>query len=177
MFVARNILHWLNRPSFDARPSSGPVCAALVRPDGTLTHLDLTDSWGTRAILDTDHGAIAEVTLIPATGEWGGTAMDPATRHFLYSTGATASDAAAAVLALLADADAESARRAAEPAYRARRLLEHMDWYSHMSDDHSVWAAGERDMRELRAALDELSPRDARAIWVSYGPADTPYPV
>jgi len=103
--------------------------------------------------------------------------MNPVTRHLVYSTGATAADAAAAVLSLLADADAESARRAAEPAYRARRLLEGMDWYSHMSDDHRCWAAGEREMRELRAALDELSPRDARAIWLTYAPADTTCPV
>ena len=103
--------------------------------------------------------------------------MNPVTHCFLYSTGLTAEDAAAGILVLLAESGVETAREAAEPAYRARRLLERMDWYSHMSDDHSAWAAGERDMRALRAALDELSPRDARAIWASYAPADTTCPI
>ncbi len=177
MLYERSLRHWLNHTSFNAGPYNGPTRAALVRPDGTLTPLDLTDSWGTRAILNTEHGAIAEVTQIPATGEWGGTAMNPANRNLLYSTGSTAQEAAYAVLVLLYTSEADAARMAREPAYRAQRLLERMDWYSHMSDDHSVWAAGERDSRDLRAALDELPVTEAREVWATYAPTDTTCPV
>lgn len=34
--------------------------------------------------------------------------------------------------------------------------LESHDWFYHMSDDHGVWIAGERDSRELKALAESI---------------------
>lgn len=44
------------------------------------------------------------------------------------------------------------------PWERFRRLLAGMDWYSHYSDDHSVWARGEAHMGEVRSLMKQLGP-------------------
>jgi len=44
------------------------------------------------------------------------------------------------------------------PLERFRGLLAGMDWYSHYSDDHSVWSAGEARMGEVRSLMKRLGP-------------------
>lgn len=48
------------------------------------------------------------------------------------------------------------------PMDRFRRLLAGMDWYSHYSDDHSVWSAGEARMGEVRSLVKRLGPEAER---------------
>jgi len=48
------------------------------------------------------------------------------------------------------------------PMDRFRRLLAGMDWYSHYSDDHSVWSAGEARMSEVRSLVKRLGPEAER---------------
>lgn len=48
------------------------------------------------------------------------------------------------------------------PLDRFRRLLAGMDWYSHYSDDHSVWSAGEARMGEVRSLMKRLGPEAER---------------
>ena len=48
------------------------------------------------------------------------------------------------------------------PMDRFRRLLAGMDWYSHYSDDHSVWSAGEARMGEVRSLMKRLGPEAER---------------
>jgi hypothetical protein len=50
------------------------------------------------------------------------------------------------------------------PAERFERLLASTDWYSAQSDDYSVWAAGERRMRELQELIGQLGPEAQRAF-------------
>lgn len=48
------------------------------------------------------------------------------------------------------------------PAEELDRLLAHMDWYSHYSDDYSVWQHGEARMGRVKSLIRQLGP-DAQA--------------
>lgn len=57
-----------------------------------------------------------------------------------------------------ADAFSTWEKQVETPTDRFRRLLAGMDWYSHYSDDHSVWRRGEDNMREVQRLMGELGP-------------------
>ena len=156
----------------------GPKQGALVLADGSTVALDFTnyaDTAKVRAI-----PSVGLALLTPANGEWSvevkATTGTLAGRSFRGS----ALDLAAAVsLAFGAQRTAQQEEDGvrANPELHLERELARHDWWSHMSDDHSVWAGGEAHGRLLATLATQVSPETARFLWAKYAPAGFNCPV
>lgn len=51
------------------------------------------------------------------------------------------------------------------------------DWYSHYSDDHRYWAAGEASDRRIKELIPKCDPDKVRELWAKYAPEGFNAPV
>lgn len=109
------------------------------------------------------------VSKAPATG-WGGRLALPGGGNGYVPAQESKEAAVAALRAKRAEVLADAEREATDPIYALEKLLKHYDWYSHYSDDHRVWSAGERDSRRLQELL-KIVPEDVgKALVEKYHP-------
>ena len=171
-----NAYYWFNNAT--RRNYAGAKRGALVLADGSTVPLDFTcyaDTAKVRA-----NPSVGLALLTPANGEWSvevkATTGTLAGRSFRGS----APDLAAAVsLAFGAQRTAQQEEDGvrANPELHLERELARHDWWSHMSDDHSVWAGGEAHGRLLATLATQVSPETARFLWAKYAPAGFNCPV
>jgi|SaaInlV_100m_DNA_2_1039680.scaffolds.fasta_scaffold47382_3 hypothetical protein len=161
MLNKSNVYHWFNTK---IKPYDRGY---LVLEDGTLIPFTY-DFTGTVIVRDTD--AVGVVHHSTIRDSWNAETTCPHTCATHRVEVDTAAEGASFITFVLAEADREVAALAADPVLRAEHLITRMDWYSAMSDDHGVWAAGERRMRELRHVLKEITPEKARLLWEAHAP-------
>jgi hypothetical protein len=166
-----NAYYWFNK-------KHGPRKGALVCKDGSVVHLDYRNHADTFKVRDTKD-VVGLVNLVPAEGTWSGSARSRVNRGTtLYVRDLESAEYAAAALLDALGAEEEAERKVVlDPAAHLERELARCDWYSHFSDDHGVWAAGERHMAEIRALTEKVPVETARALWAKYAPADATCPV
>jgi hypothetical protein len=169
MLNARNLMYWVRNKN---TPFTEGV---LVKEDGTL--VSFTFDHSLYGVLRTHGDAVGAVSYNARHGAWSVEATCPHTKTGLYYTAESAEEGASWLLAALADNAEDAAALAADPALRAAHLIKRMDWYSHMSDDHGVWSAGERAMKELLSALKEMDEESARLLWSAHAPEGFASPV
>jgi hypothetical protein len=182
--MSNNAYYWFNnaaRPGYKG-PYKGPKQGALVLADGSTVGLDFTNR-ADMAKLVAPHGATPTVglaLLTPANGEWSvevkATTGTLAGRSFRGSAPDLASAVSLAFGAQRAEQQEEDGVRTNPELHLERELACH-DWYSHMSDDHSVWAGGEAHGRLLATLAKQVSPEAARFLWAKYAPAGFNCPV
>lgn len=63
------------------------------------------------------------------------------------------------------------------PDARLELALSRRDWYSAMSDDHSVWARGEKQAAEISKLIKLVDKMTVKRLWGKYAPAEFPCPV
>lgn len=176
-----NAYYWFNNA---ARPGyKGPLRGALVLADGSTVGLDFTNRADMAKLRVQRGGAwqtVGLALLTPANGEWSvevkATTGSIAHRSFRGS----ALDLAAAVsLAFGAQRTAQQEEDGvrANPELHLERELARHDWYSYMSDDHSVWSGGEAHGRLLGTLATQVSPETARFLWAKYAPVGFTCPV
>lgn len=172
-----NAYYWFNNAT--RRGYAGAKQGALVLADGSTVPLDFTNYSDTFTVRNT-RGAVGLALLTPANGEWSvevkATTGTLAGRSFRGS----APDLAAAVsLAFGAQQTAQQEEDGvrANPELHLERELARHDWYSYMSDDHSVWSRGEVHNRLLAHLAKQVSPEVARFLWAKYAPAGFNCPV
>lgn len=171
-----NAYYWFNNAT--RRNYAGAKQGALVLADGSTVPLDFTcyaDTAKVRA-----NPSVGLALLTPANGEWSvevkATTGTLAGRSFRGS----APDLAAAVsLAFGAQQTAQQEEDGvrANPELHLERELARHDWWSHMSDDRSVWSGGEAHGRLLGTLAAQVSPEAARFLWAKYAPAGFNCPV
>ena len=172
-----NAYYWF--ASHTTRPDyRGPKQGALVLGDGSTVPLDFT-CYADMAKVGANP-SVGLALLLPVRGEWS-VEIKAQTGSIVHrSFRGSAPDLAAAVsLAFGAQQTAqqeEDGVRANPEPHLERELARH-DWWSHMSDDHSVWSGGEAHGRLLGTLAAQVSPEAARFLWAKYAPAGFNCPV
>lgn len=165
-----NAYYWFNN-------KRGPKKGALVCADGSLVHLDYTNHADTFKVRDTKN-VVGLVNLIPRDGTWSGEARSKVRGGTVWVSNLdTAEDAAGALLSILEEEADDESRILADPVAHLERELARCDWYSHMSDDHGVWAAGERHMKLILDLTAKVPVETARGLWAKHAPEGVGCPV
>ena len=76
--------------------------------------------------------------------------------------------------ALWNEADALTRRLTTDPVFALETALKHHDWWSAMSDDHSVWASGEAASKRIQSLLERVPRGVAADLWNRYAPKEYP---
>ena len=176
-----NTYYWFSNAT---RPGyRGPTRGALVLADGSTVPLDFTNYADTAKLRVQRGGAwqtVGLALLTPANGEWSvevkATTGTLAGRSFRGSAPDLAAAVSLAFGAQRTEQQEEDGVRA-NPEIHLERELAHHDWWSHMSDDHSVWSSGEAHGRLLCALAKQVPPETARFLWAKYAPAGFNCPV
>lgn len=158
MNPVRDLRHWWTLAT--GRGYRGPRHAAVLRESGAIERIDLAQDkrWGF------DFAGIRDVAmLVPASGAW-------------MAQGRVEGATPERVFALAARLEQWRAWRErwldAHPEVRLVEILRRRDWYSHMSDDGTVWAAGEREDARLRDLCAQVPADVTRALWARYAPPE-----
>jgi len=171
-----NAYYWFDSAR---RGYKGPTRGALVLADGSTVALDFTYGADTFTVRNT-RGVVGLALLTPANGEWSveikATTGTLAGRSFRGSAPDLAAAVSLAFGAQRIEQQQEDGVRA-NPELHLERELAHHDWWSHMSDDHSVWSSGEAHGRLLGTLAKQVSPEVARFLWAKYAPAGFNCPV
>lgn len=154
----RDLRHWWSRAT--ERGYRGPRHAAILRESGAIERVDLAKANQWRF----NFGGIRDVAmLVPASGAW-------------MTHGRVEAATPERAFAVAARLDRWRAWRerwlAAHPEVRLEEVLRRRDWYSHMSDDGAVWAAGEREDAQLRDLCAQVPADTVRALWARYAPPE-----
>jgi hypothetical protein len=175
--VSINAYHWFSNAT---RPRyAGPKQGALVLADGSTVPLDFTNYSDTFTVRNTKN-VVGLALLTPANGEWSVEVKAQTGSVVHRSFRGSAPDLAAAVsLAFGAQQTAQEEEDGvrANPELHLERELARHDWWSHMSDDHSVWSGGEAHGRLLGTLAAQVAPETARFLWSKYAPAGFSCPV
>ncbi len=172
-----NAHYWFSNAT---RPRyAGPKQGVLVLADGSTVPLDFTNYSDMRKVRDTKN-VVGLALLTPANGEWSVEVKAQTGSVVHRSFRGSAPDLAAAVsLAFGAQQTAQQEEDGvrANPELHLERELARHDWWSHMSDDHSVWSGGEAHGRLLGTLAAQVAPETARFLWGKYAPAGFSCPV
>ena len=162
--------HWFNS-------KTGPEMGALVREDGSVVHVDFRNHADTMKVRETAD-QIGLALRNNKTGSWSAQMRHPFHGGVLWTVGTfeTAEGAAADLLGKARAAVEAEAAVVADPVAHLERELERHDWYSVYSDDHSVWAAGERHITLIMDLMKQVPEETAKALFAKYAPADTTPP-
>jgi hypothetical protein len=175
--VSINGYYWFSNAT---RPRyAGPKQGALVLADGSTVPLDFTNYSDTFTVRNTKN-VVGLALLTPANGEWSVEVKAQSGSVVHRSFRGSDFDLAAAVsLAFGAQQTAQQEEDGvrANPELHLERELARHDWWSHMSDDHSVWSGGEAHGRGLQALAAQVAPETARFLWAKYAPAGFSCPV
>lgn len=182
-YVRRGKTCSCGKPKTECDGWHGPKQAAIVMMNGTLIDVDYTNHEHTALIRDIDvHDIAGLITLVPADGLWHGEYVDEVAdagwRRYCYLDGRKTKDGAAKRL-LREKTKTEQAEQAIldDPVAHLERELKRCDWYSHYSDDYSVWAGGEAHMRKIRELTEQVDTEVARKLWAKHAPKDVTCPV
>lgn len=152
---------------------------ALLR-DGTKVTVDLTSYHTYYQTSRAISGEIEAVALDSVTGGWmgeatyvvDGTTCTVRTQGKLPDCDSVFADLRGTVDNILA---AEAALDA-NPVAKLETLLEGCDWYSHLSDDPSVWPRLDRQMEKISKVLPQVDAQTAQTLWAKYAPAGVAFP-
>lgn len=153
--MLRSIRHWMNQAT--RKNYCGPKAAAVETLDDAIIMLDLTNWSACHAALNgLPFDEIVGVYINAPKGGWSGESVvcGLTGTHSVYTQGhVTVDEARKELNDLVAQAEMHYAEQTATPEAElaALRALDARDPYKHMSDDHSVWAAGEALNRRIRA--------------------------
>lgn len=172
-----NAYYWFRNAT---RPNyKGATQGALVLSDGSTVPLDFTVYSDTVKVRDT-RNVVGLALLTPANGEWSVEVKAQAGTLVHRSFRGSAPDLAFAVSLAFGEQRAaqqeEDGVRANPELHLERELAQH-DWWSHMSDDHSVWSGGEAHGRLLGTLAAQVAPETARFLWAKYAPQGFTCPV
>jgi len=172
----KNLRHWINQAHLPRY--TGPTEAAVLMDVGVVK-IDLTDTYSALSLLSKLNidKVLATLTKAPKGG-WGATASVVGINgpHNLYVSdlGNDLDGCCAAVRLKLDEHNAKMNDLDSDPEKLLETLLSTHDWYSAMSDDHSVWAAGEANMKRIRALMAQIDPTKADALFLLYGYSKRP---
>jgi hypothetical protein len=157
---AQSILYWAGKSGHEIH----------VVTASTATKVDLT-SWSTaRGSLDSVgvENILGHVHA-GSDGEWSATAT-----FGLQNRWGVHMDSLEAAVAKVREDHATMAaveeRKTSDPVYALEEILKNRDWYSHMSDDHGVWAAGMAEDREIKELEEKVGPEVSAALVAKYIP-------
>jgi len=157
-----NAYYWFNN-------KNGPEEGALIREDGSVVLVNFRDHGDTFKVRDT--ASVGLALRNKKSGLWSAEMRHPVHGGTLWTLDHESPEAAAADLLAKArkEVEAEEAVRANPVAHLERELKRH-DWYSAFSDDHGVWAAGERHLSEIRALMEKVPAEVAEELFAKYAP-------
>lgn len=172
----RDLRHWMNESS---RPNyCGPTEAAILMSDGTkITGIDLSNwrqSYNQLNEIDTNN-VVATLTKTEKYG-WCATAgvvgIHGLQRLYLHGHSGDLDNCCNAIASKVSEFNEECGRLSNDPEELLETLLSTHDWYSHMSDCHAVWAAGETAEKRIRDLMygGVIDPDKARALYDKYAP-------
>jgi len=169
------LYHWMNQAGRSRY--HGPQQGAVLLKNGDVVTVDLTD-WQARATLNKIHheDVVATFTKAPRGG-WAGQATVKSLRggtYSLYSSdgGDDFEATKAEIVHKLEEYEAEYARVESDPIAKLAALLKDHDWYSHFSDDFSVFSAGERSWRLIEEQAKLVDPGKARELFEQFSPKE-----
>jgi hypothetical protein len=165
----REVCYW-------QRSKNGPRSLAAVLDDGSFVVVDLdAHGWQAKAAEIDENKTIGKLTQSPKTKLWSGEFKCPYGTGFVREYG-TPRCAATALLEIYNQivADEEAIRN--DPVAHLERELRRCDWYSHYSDDHRFFAAGESHMKLIRELLQKVPQKIAKVLWKENAPSEFPFP-
>lgn len=165
-------------------PWNGPIKQAYIFPDRDPIVLDITNSADMYRISTLDTKGMIGFVTQSSDGTWNGQYFHPGEDRYgmvIYLHGDKGGKSLEEIQAKVRDGynttKAEEERIAADPALQLERELENNDWYSHMSDDHAHWSAGERSSRKIKALVAKVPADTVRTLWAKYAPEGFTCPV
>lgn len=175
--MSTNAYYWFNNAN--RKGYAGAKQGALVLADGSTVPLDFTVYADTAKVRGTAN-VVGLALLTPANGEWSVEVKAQTGTLAGRSFRGSAPDLAAAVSLAFGEqrtAQQEEDGVRANPELHLERELARHDWYSYMSDDHSVFVSGESHGRLLGTLAGQVAPETARFLWAKYAPQGFSCPV
>lgn len=179
----RNVMYWFNQvplvPRYVGRGKNrkevqynGPRQAAILLRDGSLVHIDFTVRSDRERASATFDQYVGHVTLVPATGRWGGEGPNPVQPSWTVrvSDFGTAEEAADALRLKIAEAKATEEAVQADPAAHLERELRSHDWTAAFSDAYGVCAAADRHWGFIQTLRPKVAPEVYDALVAKYNP-------
>lgn len=189
MICMGSLYYWFNSRSEQRsrnrrhpnRPIVGPRYAVVVNLDGSIIELDFDLHSDMQKVSQIDASKQAGVLIAHEDQKsWEGEYFNvPANRQeqMVGKDGESKKNAIARLLLTKQQAEEKERAVLADPAVHLERVLKHRDWYSHMSDDHGVWSAGQAGDRLMKELIQKCELDKVRELWKKYAPKDMNCPV